>query len=119
MLGDFNIAPTDEDVYDPKKWQGRVLCSQPERQAFNQLLALGLIDCYRLHTKTSHHYTWWDYRRRSLDLSKGLRIDHILTSTAFARHCTQCWIDTTLRTEERPSDHAPVIARFKLKSSLT
>jgi exodeoxyribonuclease-3 len=112
ILGDFNIAPEDRDVYDPQLWQGKVLCSQPERAAFGDLLNLGLADSFRLFEQAEKSYTWWDYRMMAFRLNRGLRIDHILLSDALASVCTSCAIDKAVRKLERPSDHAPVVAEL-------
>jgi exodeoxyribonuclease-3 len=112
VLGDFNIAPEDRDVYDPARWQGQVLCSEPERQAFRELIALGLHDIFRLFPDPKVPYTWWDYRGGALWRNEGLRIDHILTSQALATRCTQCEVDKSLRKQKPPSDHAAVVAVF-------
>ena len=112
VLGDFNIAPEDRDVYDPKVWEGKVLCSPLERAAFSNLLDLGLTDSFRLFEQSEKSYTWWDYRMMAFRLNRGLRIDHILLSNEIARSCVTCAIDKTMRKQERPSDHAPVIVEF-------
>lgn len=110
LLGDFNIAPEDRDVHDPKLWDGQILCSEAERAAFRGLLALGLADAFRRFEQPERSYTWWDYRDLSFRRKLGLRIDHILLSPALSRACTACEIDVELRRLERPSDHAPVVA---------
>lgn len=114
ILGDFNIAPEDRDVHDPEEWKGNVLVSEPERAEFRQLLSLGLKDSFRLFEQEAGSYSWWDYRAASFRRNRGLRIDHILVSTALAEKCLSCRIDKNPRYLERPSDHVPVIAEFKL-----
>jgi len=114
VLGDYNIAPEDRDVYDPKAWEGQVLFSGPEREAFNSLLALGLKDGFRLFDQPERSFTWWDYRMNAFRRKMGLRIDHILLSDELAKACTACTIDIEPRKNERPSDHAPVIAELNL-----
>jgi exodeoxyribonuclease-3 len=109
LLGDFNIAPEPRDVYDPKLWEGRVLFSVPEREAFQRLLALGLKDSFRLFEQPDRSYSWWDYRLNAFKRNLGLRIDHILVSASFAGRVRGGTIDKTLRALERPSDHAPVV----------
>jgi len=109
LLGDFNIAPEDRDVYDPKAWEGQVLCSAPEREAYRRLLELGLRDSFRLFEQADKSYSWWDYRMNAFRRNMGLRIDHILLSEALVPHCTASTIDKEPRRHERPSDHAPVI----------
>jgi exodeoxyribonuclease-3 len=113
VLGDYNIAPADDDVYDPKAWAGQVLCSGPERDAFNRLLGLGLKDSFRLFPQPERSFSWWDYRMNAFKRKMGLRIDHILASAPLAQSCARCEIDVEPRKLERPSDHAPVIAEFK------
>lgn len=113
VLGDFNIAPEERDVHDPRLWEGQVLFSPPERQVFQDLLGLGLKDSFRLFDQPEKSFTWWDYRMNAFRRNLGLRIDHILASPALASHCTRCEIDKEPRKAERPSDHAPVFAEFR------
>ena len=112
MLGDFNIAPEEADVYDPKVWEGQVLFSPPEREAFQRWISLGLVDSFRLFEQAEKSYSWWDYRMNAFRRNMGCRIDHILLSPALAETCTSCMIDKVARKAERPSDHAPVMAEF-------
>ncbi len=114
VLGDFNIVPEDRDVHDPVAWAGQVLCSAAERAAFQRLLALGLKDTFRLFPQEEGSFSWWDYRAAAFRRNLGLRIDHILASSALAAICTACQVDKAPRHLERPSDHAPVIAEFNL-----
>ena len=116
VLGDYNVAPEDEDVHDPKAWEGHVLFSAPEREAFKNLLALGLNDAFRLFTQKEKSFTWWDYRMNGFKRNLGLRIDHILLSSGLASRCRACAIDVEPRKVERPSDHAPVLAELQLES---
>lgn len=109
LLGDFNIAPHDIDVHDPKAWQDQVLCSEPERAAFQALLKIGFQDCFRYLTPDEQAFSWWDYRLNAFKRNLGLRIDHILASTTLIPECQRCYIDKTPRTWDRPSDHTPVI----------
>ncbi|MBE0622735.1 MAG: exodeoxyribonuclease III [Burkholderiales bacterium] len=112
VLGDYNIAPEDRDVHDPKAWEGKVLVSPLERDAFGRLKALGLTDSFRMFEQPEKSYTWWDYRTNGFKRNLGLRIDHILLSTSLAATCTGCTIDLEPRRHERPSDHAPVVAEL-------
>ncbi len=112
ILGDFNIAPEARDVHDPAEWEGRVLFSEPERAAFQEIIQLGFKDCFRLHEQAEKSFSWWDYRMNSFKRNRGLRIDHILASSGLAPHCKLCVIDKTPRSLERPSDHTPVLAEF-------
>lgn len=112
LLGDYNIAPEDADLYDPKGWEGKVLVSEPERDAFKALLALGLRDSFRLFEQPEKSYSWWDYRMMAFRRNMGLRIDHILISEPLVASCKGCAIDRTPRKLERPSDHTPVVAEL-------
>lgn len=113
VVGDFNIAPDARDVHDPGLWEGQVLFSEPEREALQGLLDLGLVDTFRLFDQEEKTYSWWDYRAGAFRRNRGLRIDHVLASTALARHCTASIIDKEPRRWERPSDHAPAVAEFR------
>jgi len=110
VLGDLNIAPEDRDVHDPLAWEGNVLVSPEERQAFRELLKLGLKDSFRLFEQPEKSFSWWDYRMSAFRRNLGLRIDHVLLSSALASCCKSSTIDTKPRQAERPSDHAPVLA---------
>jgi exodeoxyribonuclease-3 len=112
VLGDYNIAPEDRDVHDPKAWEGQVLVSPAEREAFQRLLALGLSDSFRLFEQPEKSYTWWDYRMNGFKRNLGLRIDHVLLGPSVAENCASCSIDLEPRRNERPSDHAPVVAEI-------
>ena len=107
VMGDFNIAPDDRDVHDPKRWREKVLCSTPEREALQSLLALGLHDSFRLFNDEAGHHSWWDYRLAAFQRGWGLRIDLVLVSEALRARCVAAGIDTSPRTWERPSDHTP------------
>jgi len=112
MLGDYNVAPEDRDVHDPEAWKDCVLVSEPERERFRALLALGLKDSFRLFEQAEKSYSWWDYRMMGFRRNHGLRIDHILLSAPLAAACTAASIDRDMRKLERPSDHAPVVAEL-------
>ncbi len=114
LLGDYNIAPEERDVHDPKLWEGHVLFSDKERAAFQQLIKHGLDDVFRRFDQPEKSFSWWDYRAGGFRRNHGLRIDHILCNLALAQKCRSCRIDTDPRRHERPSDHAPVIAQFDL-----
>ena len=113
LLGDFNIAPEDQDVHDPKAWEGQNLVSPPERDAFQELLKLGFTDSFRLFEQVPKTYSWWDYRMMGFRRNAGMRIDHILLSEALKEQCRASIVDKEPRTWEQPSDHAPVIAEIK------
>ncbi|MBL8329528.1 MAG: exodeoxyribonuclease III [Rubrivivax sp.] len=109
LLGDFNIAPDDRDVYDPVAWAGQIHCTDEERAHFRQLLALGLHDAFRLFDQPPRSWSWWDYRNLAFRKNQGLRIDHILVSEPLKARVAACTIDKAPRRNERPSDHAPVV----------
>lgn len=110
VTGDYNIAPTPADTHDPDSWEGKILCSQPERDALQALLDTGLHDAFALFDPPEQRFTWWDYRAAGFRRNLGLRIDHVLLSEALKARCTGFEIDREPRTWERPSDHTPVIA---------
>ncbi|MFC4765546.1 exodeoxyribonuclease III [Dyella koreensis] len=108
VLGDFNIAPDDRDVYDPATWGEDILCSPPERAALKAITDLGLHDSFRLFEQGGEHYSWWDYRQAAFRRNMGLRIDLILLGDALKPAAKAAAIDRTPRRWERPSDHTPV-----------
>jgi len=110
LLGDYNIAPEDQDVHDPKAWEGQNLVSPPERNAFQDLINLGLSDSFRMFEQAPKTYSWWDYRMMGFRRNAGMRIDHILLSEALKEKCSASIVDKEPRAWEQPSDHAPVIA---------
>lgn len=117
LLGDFNIAPEEIDVHDPDLWRGKVLFSEPERAAFDELVAAGLKDCFRKFEQEPNAFSWWDYRAVAFRRNRGLRIDHILSSAPLYDACRSCSVDKEPRKLERPSDHAPVVAEFDLNAT--
>lgn len=112
LLGDFNIAPDDRDVWDPKGWEGNILVSPQERAAFQHLLALGLSDSFRLFDQPEKRYTWWDYRMLGFQKNHGLRIDHILVSDTLKGKIRAVDIDKAPRKWTKPSDHTPYWIEF-------
>ncbi len=113
LLGDFNIAPTDQDVHDPQAWEGQNLVSPRERNAFQELLGIGLHDSFRMFDQAPKTFSWWDYRMMGFRRNAGMRIDHILLSDALKEKCSASIVDKEPRTWEQPSDHAPVIAEIQ------
>lgn len=109
LMGDFNIAPEDRDVYDPVAWAGQIHCTPEERGHFQALLQSGLHDAFRLFEQAPKSWSWWDYRNLAFRKNQGLRIDHILVSDPLRAVTQACEIDKAPRKNERPSDHAPVI----------
>lgn len=112
VCGDFNVAPEDRDVHDPKAWEGQIHVSEPERAAWRALVDLGLKDAFRLFEQPEKMFSWWDYRMLGFRRNAGLRIDHLLLSEALVRRCTGASIDKAPRRLEKPSDHAPVLAEL-------
>jgi exodeoxyribonuclease III len=109
LMGDYNIAPEDRDVFDPDLWRGQILCTDEERAHFRALTALGLSDAFRLFEQPPKSWSWWDYRNLAFRRNQGLRIDHVLVSEALKPRVAACVIDKLPRKNERPSDHAPVL----------
>jgi exodeoxyribonuclease-3 len=114
VLGDYNVAPEDRDVHDPAAWEGQVHVSPPEREALARLMAVGMVDSFRLFEQPPQSFSWWDYRAGAFRRNHGLRIDLILASRGLADRCASCHIEREPRAWERPSDHAPVVARFDI-----
>lgn len=108
VTGDFNVTFDDRDVYDPEAWRGRILCSDPERDALARIMEPGLGDAMRKHTEEAGVYTWWDFRTRGFQRGNGLRIDHFLLSPPALEACSAVEVDLEARGGEKPSDHAPV-----------
>jgi exodeoxyribonuclease-3 len=113
VVGDINVAPEDRDVHDPALWRNAIMCSEPERAAFRDWLALGFKDAFRLFDQPPNTFSWWDYRMLAFPKNRGLRIDHVLLSPSLASSCRSCRIDREMRKGEKPSDHAPVVAELR------
>lgn len=113
LLGDFNVTPDDRDTFDPVGLRGSIHHTPQERAHFQDLLELGLVDAFRLFEQPEKSFSWWDYRMLGFQKNRGLRIDHILLSSALARSCTACTIDRQPRKNKQPSDHAPVIVNLE------
>jgi exodeoxyribonuclease III len=112
VAGDFNVAPEDRDVHDPKAWEGQIHVSEPERAAWRALVDLGLKDAFRLFEQPEKMFSWWDYRMVAFRRNAGLRIDHLLLSDALVKRCSGSSIDKAPRKLEKPSDHAPVLVEL-------
>jgi exodeoxyribonuclease-3 len=112
LCGDFNVAPEDRDVHNPKLWSGRILFSEPEKAALDEIKKWGFVDAFRLHNSEDKQFSWWDYRAGAFRRNLGLRIDHVWMSPALAKECTAAFIDKEPRGWERPSDHAPVVVEL-------
>ncbi len=109
LLGDFNIVLEDRDSFDPVGLAETIHHTTEERDHFKALLALGLIDSFRLFDQPPKSYSWWDYRMLGYQKNRGLRIDHILVSQPLVPYAKGCVIDRVPRKWEKPSDHAPVV----------
>jgi len=114
VMGDFNIAPSDVDVYDPQAWQGHVLVSAAERDALAEILQMGFFDIYRALNIDTTEFTWWDYRAGAFYKNRGLRIDHFLGNQSVLKQCLRCFVDKDARAWTRPSDHAPILLELEL-----
>ncbi len=114
LLGDFNVAPTNLDIHDPKKYEGAIMASEVERNALNKVLKGRLKDAFRIFEKNTGHWSWWDYRNNAYQLNKGWRIDHIYVSKELSSKLKSCVIDSSPRGNLQPSDHAPVMIDLNL-----
>jgi exodeoxyribonuclease-3 len=108
ICGDYNIAPADLDVHDPAEWVGKILCSEPERSAFNGILSLGYADAFRVVYPTKKQFTWWDYRTSGFERGAGMRIDHHLITPHLQRRLLDVTVDMEGRGNAQASDHAAV-----------
>jgi len=108
LAGDYNICPTDDDVYDPVAFRDDALCRHEARSRFRALVYLGLTDAYRVFHPEAHRYTFWDYQAGRWHRDEGLRIDHLLLSPHAADRIASCDIDKKPRAKERSSDHTPI-----------
>lgn len=112
-MGDINIAPTEEDLYNPKKYRGSVGFHPDEIAVLDEVKSWGWVDVFRRLNFGGGHYTYWDYViPRSVERNLGWRIDHIYAPPHVAEKCKACYIDREPRTRERPSDHTFVVAEF-------
>ena len=111
--GDYNIAPTDADVYDPPAWADDALCRPEARARFRAVLYLGYTEAYRALHSAPDAYSFWDYQKGRWQRDEGLRIDHLLLSPQAADRLMACDIDKTPRGREKPSDHTPVWCELK------
>ncbi len=112
VVGDFNIAPDDNDVWDPFRLDGTLLCHPEERRRLQQWLDWGLWDSYREKNRFGADFTWWDYRQMGWERNHGIRIDHVLLSRSLRDTLVDVRVDRHVRGWDTPSDHAPVVATF-------
>lgn len=112
LAGDFNVCPTDEDVFDPVSMAADALCRPESRARFHALLNLGLTDALRALHPEGHLYTYWDYQQRRWQNGEGLRIDHIMLSPQSADRLATCAVDKGPRGQDKASDHTPVLCEL-------
>jgi exodeoxyribonuclease-3 len=106
--GDYNVCPSDDDVYDPQGWRDDALCRPESRAHFQALMNLGLTDAFRALHPELGAYTFWDYQKGRWQRDEGLRIDHLLLSPQAADRLNACAVDKGPRSKEKPSDHTPI-----------
>ena len=107
IMGDFNVIPTDEDIYDPKSWRKDALIQPESRAAYQRLLEQGWTDSLRKLHGEERIYTFWDYFRQHAERDRGLRIDHLLANPVLAKRLKGAGVDRWVRLQEKASDHAP------------
>jgi exodeoxyribonuclease-3 len=113
LAGDYNVCPTDDDVYDPVGFRHDALCQAESRARFRALLYQGWTDAYRAFDAEAHKYTFWDYQQGRWPRDEGLRIDHLLCSPHAADRLQRAWIDKTPRGKEKASDHTPILCELQ------
>jgi exodeoxyribonuclease-3 len=112
--GDYNVIPEDIDCHKPSSWMHDALFQPEPRARYRALLALGYTDAFRaLHPGEGGQFTFWDYFRRAFEYNRGIRIDHFLISPELEKRLESCEIDKAPRAMEKPSDHTPILARFR------
>lgn len=114
LAGDYNVIPTDDDVFDAALWSGDALIRPRTRAAFRKLQYLGLTSAYEQLDGRPHQYTFWDYQAGAWPKNNGIRIDHLLLSAQAADRIKSVRIDAHVRDREKPSDHVPIIGTFDL-----
>jgi exodeoxyribonuclease-3 len=113
VCGDYNIAPEDRDVWNPKAFEGATHVSAPERQALARLEEWGLVDVFRRRYDGDGLFSWWDYRAGDFHQGRGMRIDLVLATASLAERTAMVLIDRNARKGKQPSDHAPVVVDFR------
>lgn len=114
LCGDFNVAMEEFDVWSVPQWEGKLHFTKTERAAMYNVKQWGFVDLFRKMNADKQEFSWWNYREGAWQRNHGLRIDYIWTSPSLAGKCTACDIDKRPRELEKPSDHAPVVAEFRL-----
>jgi exodeoxyribonuclease-3 len=117
LMGDFNVIPTDADVYDAKAWRKDALAQPEVREAYMALLAQGWTDALREVFGNEQVYTFWDYFRQHAERDRGLRIDHLLLNPVMAARLTCVGVDRWVRLEDKASDHAPTWVEIALPAA--
>ena len=115
LLGDFNIAPSNLDIYDPQKYEGGIMASQLERAHLNNVVKGRFIDSFRVFEKSYGFWSWWDYRNNAFELNKGWRIDHIYISNNLLSNIKSSVIERDQRGLDQPSDHAPIMIELNFQ----
>jgi exodeoxyribonuclease III len=113
LAGDYNVIPTDFDIYDPKSWKKDALLQPQTREAYQRLLAQGWIDAIRTRHPEERIYTFWDFFRNRWERNSGLRIDHLLLNAELAPRLLDANVDRWVRGQQKPSDHAPAWVQLK------
>ncbi len=113
VMGDFNIAPDDRDVWDTAAYEGATHVSGPERDSVQSLIDWGMVDLFRIHHEAGGLFSWWDYRDGAFHRGRGMRIDLVLGTAAVAERCSWAVVDRNSRKGEQPSDHAPVVVDLR------
>ena len=118
LLGDFNIAPSDNDIYDQKIFEGKIMASKQERSCLEEIVNGKFIDSFRIFEKNSGYFSWWDYRNNAFELNKGWRIDQIYICNSLLSYIKSSVIEKDQRELNQPSDHAPVMIELNFQEQL-
>lgn len=113
VMGDFNVAPEADDVYDPTSLEGKICFHPEERSRFREITSAGMVDIYRIFNPGGKAFSWWDYRAAAFRRNMGMRLDLILLNAAAAENAVSCEIHIEPRKWEKPSDHTPVVLRLE------
>lgn len=114
IMGDFNVAPEAKDLSNPESMENKVSFHPKEHEFLTKIKDYGLTDIFRKFDQQKGQFSWWDFRTRGFERGEGMRIDYILSNSVLTSTCQACIIDIEAREQDRPSDHAPVIAEFIL-----
>lgn len=111
--GDFNVACSNIDVYNPHLLQETLCCSKLERQYFRQVINLGFFDSYRLINQQQQEFSWWDYRKQAFAKNHGLRLDYLLLNAKASNYLVDAKLISSLRNQQNPSDHCPCLINLE------